>query len=74
MSMTRQRQQFLKTLFAEIESDPKPMSEFEVNFMKDQKERFDKYGSEMYLSVKQMAIIIRVGEKYQLHEEDPDHG
>jgi hypothetical protein len=69
MALLRQRVEFFKQIFAEIESDPRPLSEFEIDFMKDQKERFDKYGSSMFVSTKQLAIFIRVGERYKLEED-----
>lgn len=67
MALSRAKSEFIKMLIAEIESDPKPMSDFEKSFMSDQKERFGKYGSGTFFSPKQWAIIERVGvEKYSM--------
>lgn len=71
MAISRSRAQFMKALSEEIQSDPKPLNDFERGFMKDQIERFDKYKGDMFLSAKQWAIISRVGtEKYNMEEPD----
>lgn len=71
MAISRSRAEFLKQVLEHIESDPKPLNDFERSFMGDQKGRFEQYGSSMFMSDKQWAIVTRVGnEKYDIYEDN----
>jgi hypothetical protein len=56
--------EFLKDNMA-IESKRAMLTEWEVNFIKDQLERYEKYGEETRFSVKQWAVIEKVEEAFQ---------
>jgi len=49
----------------DIESKRAILTEWEVNFIKDQLDRYGKYGTETHFSVKQWAIIEKVEETFQ---------
>lgn len=62
-NMTQEQQDWLETFFAQCESNESKLSTWEQGFVRDQKERFEKYEGSMYLSQKQWMILNRIDAK-----------
>ena len=56
--------EFLKDCMA-IDSKRAMLTEWEVNFVKDQLDRYEKYGDDTRFSVKQWAVMVKVEEAFQ---------
>ena len=57
MGITQEKADELATMFEAIEPEIGSLSPWAESFIKDQIERFKKYGTDMYLSPKQWAKI-----------------
>lgn len=53
-----------------IKSTDTRLTEWERDFIKEQKERFKKWGDETYLSDKQIDIIHKIAERMAIEGED----
>lgn len=62
--VTQSPVEFVRDVLGKIDDDHTPLSEWEANFMKDQKARIEQYGDGTRFSPKQMEVIRRVNNKY----------
>ena len=65
MPLTEDVEEELRLILGELDSDEarKLMNSWEQGFVSDQASRYDKYGSEIYVSPKQWAILRKLVEK-----------
>lgn len=61
--MTEDETAFLESMFAAIDDHGHMISDWERNFMKDQKSRYEKYGDDTRMSPKQWTVIAKIADK-----------
>ena len=66
--MSSDEVEYLERLFAAIEHDDGPLSDWERGFMGDQRKRWETYGERMQLSPKQWNVIFRIGKALDVAE------
>lgn len=63
MPLTTEQEEKLNTFLTELGDDPKRLNDWERGFLKDQVERYQKYGAGISLSPKQWAVLTKLYEK-----------
>lgn len=63
MTLTIDEQEALQFLLDSLDVDDSRLSDWERGFLEDQKERYEKHGSAIFLSGKQWAVLNRINEK-----------
>lgn len=62
MSLSQTEHEWLEGMIEAYDGNEKMTGEWRRNFMKDQLDRFAKYGKDMYLSAKQWKVVRDVAE------------
>lgn len=60
----------VKDALRAINSTDERLTDWERTFVKEQKDRFKKWGNETYLSDKQVDVIVKIAERMQIEGED----
>lgn len=72
MSIRLPAEQYLNEVIDQLKADPGPLSEWEHNFMRDQCERYEEYQSDTRFSGKQWAIIMKIGDLFDIERVELD--
>lgn len=68
MSLTQEEEERLHNLLQTLEGCTKALSDWERNFLADQSNRYQQYGSKIFMSPKQWAVLQRMYEKVTEHD------
>jgi hypothetical protein len=66
MNINDQQHAFLEALFDAYKQDDLRLNDWERSFMKDNSQRFAKYGRGVYLSEKQVSLLEKIASQYEL--------
>jgi hypothetical protein len=66
--MSPLEQEFMDSLMSYFEDAGNILTPWEKEFMTDTKTRYDKYGPDTRVSVKQWAVLKRIGVKFGIEE------
>lgn len=63
MPITDEQVEWLEKLIGRCDEEHQQLSDWEHNFVEDQRKRFEQYGSKMFLSPKQLQVLQRIENK-----------
>lgn len=63
MALSEEQTNWLETFFAQCDTNAAKLSQWETNFVTDQKTRYEEHGAEIRMSPKQWAVLNKIDAK-----------
>jgi len=68
MTISTNQGNYLESVITAFELDPGPLNDWEKGFMKNQSERFEQYGNDIFMSPKQWGVINKIADAYGIEK------